>query len=76
MSETQDALYPPVAFATCACGSMYIPTGTAGDDPEKCLTCNRAPWSKLFKRQARKARTRKESPVLAKVAQFSSRGKR
>jgi hypothetical protein len=49
-SETEQALYPAVKLVRCRCGSLFTPTGTPGDNPKKCLPCNRSPWSRLFKK--------------------------
>lgn len=59
-SDTERALYPEVKIVRCRCGSMFTPTGCPGDNPRKCLPCNRSKWSRLFK----KAPAKEEAHVL------------
>lgn len=47
-SETQLILHPTLSLSKCKCGVRFVPSKTPGDDPRKCQTCNRVPWSKLF----------------------------
>ena len=53
-SETHLALHPPSTLITCPCGVKFAAraepmTGVTGeDDPDLCLTCNRARWSRLW----------------------------
>lgn len=54
-SETHHALYPAQAMSTCVeCGVRFVLRSTiphldsGDDDPEKCLSCNRRSWSRLF----------------------------
>lgn len=50
-SETHLELYPDTSLLIkCKCGSRFSPRkyNARGDNPNKCLPCNRKKWSKLF----------------------------
>lgn len=50
-SETHLALYPATVMVTCRCGTRFQQrpeSRDTEDDPDLCLTCNRAHWSRLW----------------------------
>lgn len=54
-TETDLALNPKRLIFKCSCGVSFADRGERNsdeDDPEKCLTCNRKAWSKLWEKPA------------------------
>lgn len=50
-SETHLAIYPATVMITCRCGARFAARSTPlhdEDDPELCIRCNRASWSRLL----------------------------
>jgi hypothetical protein len=67
-SDTDRALYRPVEILKCRCGVTFQARPEVdGEDPGKCLSCNRSPWSVLFEHAAPKP-TAAVRPIRRKLA--------